>query len=456
MGIYQYKRVLCVFTVLLAFAVSLPAAAGNPDIDRLDNFQRIIEQQQRMIEAQSRTLEALKQQIEELKTATRSNTEAVAKSEQAVKQAVRKVEKAATPPKMVTSGSEKVSLALSGQVNRVSFAADDGTESNIFHSDNENSSTRWRLVGSAKFTDDLAMGMKIEQDIGQTNNSSSVNINTETSVSDVSFDNRHLTAYMDSKKFGRLWLGKGDTSSNNIAQFDLSGTSVIEYSGLEDVGGSLSFRTKGAVTPDGPAVSGGSDAIGSGVYSQFDGLSRRNRIQYDTPTIRGFKAGFTHVQGDAWDASLRYSAMYEDLGLKVSAGLAYWSYGARTEIARGGYGGSFSILHDSGANLTGSSGTFHRKTNSATIDDPVGYFIKPGWKLKFVPWGKTNISFHYGGTNDLQAQDDEFTSWGFAAVQNIDKAGTELFGFFRQYELDRTGSNFESIDLGGAGARIKF
>lgn len=456
MGIYQYKRVLCVFTALLAFAVSLPVAAGSPDVDRLDNFQRIIEQQQRMIESQSRTLEALKQQIEDLRTATRSNTEAVAKSEQAVKQAVRKVEQAATPPKMVTSGSDKVRLALSGQVNRVSFAADDGTESNIFHSDNENSSTRWRLVGSAKLTDDLAMGMKIEQDIGQTNNSASVNIKTDTSVSDVSFDNRHLTVYVDSKKFGRLWLGKGDTSSNNITQLDLSGTSVIEYSGLEDVGGSLIFRTKNVLTPDGPKVSGGSDALDNGVYSQFDGLSRRNRIQYDTPTIRGLKAGFTHLQGNAWDASLRYSARYEDIGLKAVAGLAYWNYGARTNIAEGGFGGSFSLLHDSGANLTGSAGTFTREANRATIDDPVGYFIKPGWKLNLVPWGKTNVSFHYGGTDDLQAQGDEFTSWGLAAVQNIDKAGTELFAFFRQYDLDRTGSNFEEINLGGIGARIKF
>ena len=380
----------------------------------------------------------------------------MAKSEQAVKQVVRKAESAATPPRTVTSGNDKVKLALSGQVNRVSFAADDGTEANTFHSDNENSSTRWRLVGSAKLRDNFAMGMKIEQDIGQTNNSDSVNINQETSAGDVSFDNRHLTVYMDSTTFGRVWLGKGDTSSNGIAEIDLSGTSVIEYSGLQDVGGSLQFRTAGAATPDGPTVSGGSDDLGGGVYSQFDGLSRRNRIQYDTPTIRGFKAGFTHVQGDAWDASLRYSARYEDIGLKVAAGLAYWSYGARTNIARDAFGGSISLLHDSGANLTFSSGTFDRKTNSATIDDPVGYFIKPGWKLDLVPWGKTNVSVHYGTNNDHQAQGDEFTSWGLAAVQNIDNAGTELFAFYRQYDLDRTGSNFEAIDLGGFGARIKF
>ncbi len=362
----------------------------------------------------------------------------------------------AAPAPAVTSGNDKVKLTLSGQVNRVSFFADDGTESNTFHSDNENSSTRWRLVGAARLNEDFTVGTKIEQDIGQTNNSSAVNINQETSAGDLSFDNRHLTIYLDSKQFGRLWLGKGDTSSNNITQVDLSGTSVIEYSGLEDVGGNLSFRTAGAVTPDGPTVSGGSDALGGGVYSQFDGLSRRNRIQYDTPTIMGFKAGLTHVQGDAWDVSLRYAANYEQFGLKVAAGMAYWNYGARTKIAEDAIGGSISALHSSGLNLTISSGTFNRETNSATIDDPVGFFVKPGWQADLTPFGKTAFSVHYGGTDDLQAQGDEFTSWGVAAVQNFDKVATELFVFFREYELERTGANFEEIDLGGVGARVKF
>ena len=43
-----------------------------------------------------------------------------------------------------------------------------------------------------------------------------------------------------------------------------------------------------------------------------------------------------------------------------------------------------------------------------------------------------------------------------AVAQSIDVVGTELFGFFRQYDLDRTGQNFEEINLGGIGARIKF
>ena len=124
-------------------------------------------------------------------------------------------QKGAAAAPAVSSGGDKVKLAVSGQVNRVSFLADDGTESNFFHSDNENSSTRWRLVGTARINEDFTAGTLIEQDIGQTNNSDSVTIDQATSAGDVSFDNRHLTVYLDSKRLGRVWLGKGNTRSSS-------------------------------------------------------------------------------------------------------------------------------------------------------------------------------------------------------------------------------------------------
>ena len=405
-------------------------------------------------------LEALQKRIEQLEA-----------EQKAQKKAIEAVPK----KKIVTSGKEPVKLTLSGQVNRVSFFADDGTASEFFHSDNENSSTRWRLVGSARISDEWTVGTLIEQDIGQTNNSSSVDIQQDTSASDVSFDNRHLTFWLDSKRLGRLWLGKGDTSSNNITQIDLSGTGVIEYTGLEDIGGSLQFRAEDTAfapiidAPDtttnldsNPRVNGGSDATSTGVYSQFDGLSRRNRIQYDTPTVGGFKLGFTHVQGDAWDVSARYTANYKQVGLKVAAGVAYWDYGSRNSFLDAGYGGSVSVLHKSGANLTFSAGTVDREegedsaTGFSDVDDPVGYFIKPGWQFNLTPLGKTNVSFHYGRTDDMQEQGDEFESWGLAVVQNIDIAALELFAFYRRYSLDRDGEDFEDIDLAGFGGRVKF
>lgn len=49
-----------------------------------------------------------------------------------------------------------------------------------------------------------------------------------------------------------------------------------------------------------------------------------------------------------------------------------------------------------------------------------------------------------------------FLCTAMAAVQNVDRIGAEIFAFFRQYDLERTGETFEEINIGGLGARVKF
>ena len=352
----------------------------------------------------------------------------------------------------VTRGKSGVLLTLSGQVNRLTWAADDGTESNWFHADNENSSTRWRLIGKGKIDEEWSVGTLIEQDI-QTNSSSANFIQQKTSsgaADSVSFDNRHMLFYVDNKRLGRFIFGRGNMASNNIVQIDLSGTTVIEYSGLRDIGASLKFRTEGfGPGSDGPTV--------GSVYSQFDGLSRRQRIEYQTPRVAGFAVWIAHGQGDLWDVAIRYWANFKEAGLKVAAGAAFWSFGKASSTFSEGFGGSFSVLHSSGVNVTFATASQNREDVSP-LEDPFSLFIKGGWQLKVVPIGKTNISVHYGRADDLVANDDEFTSWGLAVVQNIDKVATELFIFFRQYDLDRAagGGNFEKLNMGGVGGRVKF
>lgn len=51
---------------------------------------------------------------------------------------------------------------------------------------------------------------------------------------------------------------------------------------------------------------------------------------------------------------------------------------------------------------------------------------------------------------------DEFTSYGAFVVQNIDRAGTELYLGVRNHELDRPAANFDDILAVLAGARVKF
>ena len=356
------------------------------------------------------------------------------------------------PPKMLRSGKKQVTLSLSGQINRVSYIADDGTLNSFFHSDNENSSTRWRLIGKAKIDSEWSAGTKIEQDIGQSNNSSKTSLGEDKeddTVGDTAFDNRHMVVYLDSKKLGRLWLGKTDMSANGIVEIDLSGTAVVQYSGRNDIGGDFKFRTEGVLgAADGPTI----DAVDS----QFDGLSRRNLIRYDSPKFAGLQLRASHGQGDIWDVSGWYTADYKDVGLKVAAGLGYWEFGKNTNSFDSGIGGSISLLHSSGFNLTVAAATQEREAKSSTIDDPVTFYVKPGFQFKATSLGKTAVTVSYGRHDDKDLQDDEYENISVAVVQNIDAAGLELFAFWEINTLDRPGKDFEDINIGGIGARMKF
>ncbi len=365
------------------------------------------------------------------------------------------------PAKMMRSGKKQVTLSMSGQVGRVSYIADDGTLNSFFHSDNENVSTRFRLIGKAKINSEWNAGLKIEADFGQTNNSSKTSLGEDVEDDNAgnSIDHRQLNIFLQSKSAGKLTLGKTDAPSNNIVQIDLSGTGMVQYSGRNDIGGDFRFRTEGTLGPqviggksvgpnpgDGPRIDGTDD--------QMDGLGRENLIRYDTPKFAGFTLGVSHVQGDRWDIAGRYSANYKDAGLKISAGLAYWEFGKQTNAFHSGIGGSISFLHSSGANLTFAAATKNREGSS--IDDPVTFYVKPGFQFKGSSLGKTAVIVSYGRTDDLAAQNDEYENIVVAVVQNIDAAALELFAFWEINMLERDNEDFENINIGGIGARMKF
>ena len=237
-------------------------------------------------------------------------------------------------------------------------------------------------------------------------------------------------------------------ASNNIVQIDLSGTGMVQYSGANDIGGGFKYRTEGVLgAGDGPKV--------NDVYSQFDGLSRQNQIHYDSPKFAGFHVSASHGQGDIWDIAGRYAANYKDAGLKISAGIAYWEKGKNSSSIENGIGGSVSVLHSSGFNLTLAAASEQRE-DSSSIDDPVNFYIKPGFQFKATSLGKTAISFGYGRTDDKKEQNDEAENFHVAVVQNIDAAALELFAFWELNSLDRDGEDFEDINIGGIGARMKF
>jgi uncharacterized coiled-coil protein SlyX len=473
-------------TVLVLSTVPLGAAAQS-DSEGLAELKRIIEQQQKMIEAQSRALKSLTTKVEAL-TAKRQEQQDVAQpvtkiealsaqnqAEQDTPAIPTKIEKlltkskgdevAPSTDKLVASGEDNIALSLSGQVNRGILIYDDGTESDTFHVDNANSSTRFRMIGTGKITSDITLGAQIEVQM-QSNSTTRVSQISGNDIGGLSFTERKLEIYFDSKRLGRVWLGQGDTASNGTSEFDLSGTSVINYSSVADMAGGLFFRDNTPIETTDPQI--------KDVFSNLDGLSRDDRIRYDTPEFAGFTASTSHISGGGWDVALRYAANYESVGIKTAGAIGYADasdiknpdFGVRsaagfltsdgsdsskfdTQLA-----GSVSLLHRSGINGTLATGT--RKLEIAGRDDVTYIYGKIGYVANLIAFGKTAFSIDYIKADDVAATGDEATAYGFFAVQKLPKFGTEIYGGIRNHELDRPGGNFDDVQAVLLGTRVKF
>ena len=420
MNVYLRSVLLALSGILITFNVSM----AQTDAATLAELRQIIAQQQQQLEVQARTLDTLQQQVQALSdnTDTASGEQAPVIKEQA---------------KVTRSGQEKVKLTVSGQVNRGLLLIDDGEKTETFNVDNDNSSTRVRFTGAAKVTDDVSLGTQIEVQF-ESNSTAAVNQDSRRNVGPNSFTERKLELFVDSQRLGRLSLGQGDTASNGTSESDLSGTGVVAYSGVADFAGGILFRDKNA-----NALS--STRIGS-AFSNLDGLSRDDRLRYDSPKFNGLRFSTSYIADDRWDAALRYSGDFG--GLKAAAAIAYADPNGAVDNR---VNGSASLRHGSGVSVTVAAGRDDRADR-----DPEFWYIKLGYLAKLSRWGDTAFAIDYYDGDDIAAKSDESKTYGFFVVQNLKMYGTELYVGLRNYELDRKGADFDDITAVLAGARVKF
>lgn len=341
------------------------------------------------------------------------------------------------------SGATGIKLKVSGQVNRAMLFTDDGNNSDTFFVDNANSSTRFRFTGSGDLDSDTSLGFVIETQI-QSNSSTDVNQNNDTTNDGATFTERKMEVYIDSKTMGRVTLGQGDMASNGTSEVDLSGTSVIGYSSVEDMAGGLFLNDKTSNTLTGTKV--------GNVFNNYDGLSRRDRIRYDTPSFNGFQLSTSAGDNGRYDAAARYKASFGDIAF--DSAVAYSNDNNDNDT----YNGSFSFLHKvSGISLTAAAATVDLD-NSADPRDPLMYYVKLGWQTKdMTAYGATAFAVDFGYNEDTLTADDESKSYGIFVVQNLDRVGTELYAGVRNYEYDAPGATkYDDMLAVMAGARVKF
>jgi predicted porin len=426
-----------IISVVLLLAVQL-FSAGTVASEEKSVDAKTIERLERLIKQQQRQLESLQQQLNELKkTATEAQTEA--KEAKSVAEEVKTTAQAPLEKVVTSGGGERVKLAISGQVNRAVNIVSDGKSTDAYFVDNDNSESRVRFDGTTRATDDLTIGSTIELSIAP-NKASEVDQNDQ-ETNNV-FDERIVEATLDSKRFGKLSLGKGHTASYGSASVDLSGTTVISYATIADTAGGMLFRQ----TSD--------DSLTNvrilDAFNSFDGLSRKNRLRYDTPAFHGFRLAGSLISDDRYDAALRWGGQGYGFKAAGAAGFAYPNQDS-TDFQ---YDGSFSLLHeDSGLNLTLSAGWLERDNQG----DAQNLYGKLGWLTRFFAFGETAFGVDYTQSLNLPTGRDKGYSIGAAAVQQFEEYGTEVFLLYRLHSLDRDAApSVHDIHVGSIGARVKF
>ena len=324
-----------------------------------------------------------------------------------------------------------VSFKISGQVNRAVEYVDNGDDSDLFHVDNDASSTRFRFVGSEEIGHGITAGFVWESQF-ESNSSADIDVGQDSDGSS-SFTERKLEAYF-SGSWGKVSIGQGDGAANNTSEVDLSGTAVINYSDVAVMAGSVNF-----VDSSGAPVA----EIGD-TRNNFDGLSRNDRLRYDSPKLGPVTLSASATNGDAWELAAALSTEMEGFG-KIAAAIGYVDGKDRADYEQ--VGGSISFLHDSGINLTLAYGMRDFDNRSEEAEN---YYIKIGYTR-----GKHAVSVDWGQTDDLAVDGDESSSYGAGYVYNIYK-GIELYAGYRLYDLDRSGVSTEDINVFMAGTRVKF
>ncbi|MDP7215532.1 MAG: hypothetical protein QF583_06395 [Rhodospirillales bacterium] len=391
-------------------------------------------------------------------------------------------------------------LKMSGYVNKVAAFVHDGNSTYTDFADSGLEKSRVRWIGEAKGPD-FTMGGIIELGL-MVNNSRfhsqafGQNGGTDTGT----LEGRRAAVYIKSKRFGTLNLGKYQSASDGSVEADLSGTDISaingEYAGIE--GAPYRFLQEGH---DMGGVGGtdldGDAAIDTGanyderfpaasininnVLEQLDGIlqqgGRPNGIRYTSPSFMGASVRFGAYEGGSTDVAIHYSAnlfantIYD---IDVDARFAAYNTAGTSATSHGGIGGSISVLHSSGVNLTfaGAEQDYTARatqTNSANLlavnqtntphsaDDPTNMYVKAGYKLNYFNIGNTNFSGSWAQTEDIGGTDQTVEVFGLNIVQEFDAYGTEIYGGYANFDLEvGTDIEYEDIDAGWVGMRVKF
>ncbi|MCO5064988.1 MAG: porin [Rhizobiaceae bacterium] len=335
-------------------------------------------------------------------------------------------------------------VRFSGQINMGVLHYDDGRDGFTNFVDNDNSSSRARFQ-IFNTTGDWKFESTLEAEYQPLASNTVSQFNDEPDWDFPSTNLRKAEIAFANERFGKLWLGQGSMASDGSAEVDNSGTNIIAYSSVSDTAGGYFFRLNG---------NGLSDVTVGSSFSNFDGLGRKLRVRYDTPTFHGF--GLRASYGE--DALGGKSDPLYDIAAVYSGGSDVFDVD-----------GAIAYAHNDGSDvdtLSGSISALHKPTGISLtlaaareftdgVEGSYGY-AKLGYQHDFFDIGATAFSVDYYFGKDIAADGSDSDSIGLAAVQNIDDYNLQLWALWRNYSYDDDGGEYDDGQAFFGGALFKF
>lgn len=358
-------------------------------------------------------------------------------------------------------------LRFYGQINKGFLAYDDGQADETYDFiDNNTSNTRFGLTYKSTFAESWGYLGTIEIQYAPYS-TSNINILTQTpppGAYDLSNANiRKIDNQFTNERLGVFYIGQGNMASQDTAEVDLSGTTVITKSAVQESAAAQLFRqSDGTLTK----------VQVRNAFTNYNGLGRKVRLRYDTPAFNGFSLRTSSgrdllyqndnqaMESAVQDQNLSDLALAHEGksgALNYAAQLAWSykeSYAVNGKTTNGVHilDGSASVLHNpTGLNLTLAAG----QQDNGTVTGSYG-FVKAGWQAELVAWGKTAFAIdYYGGTN-INGFGSNSTSTAVSVVQNITNWNTELWATYRVYAYEDTKAEYDDGRALFLGARFKF
>ena len=379
-------------------------------------------------------------------------------------------------------GNRKVSLMVSGQINKAITAWDDGFERKAYVVDNDFAQSRIRFQGKAEVAKGWEMGYWLELGFDSASSDSVSQTDPDatalgaTAGQGSGIELRPARWYIKSEQYGQLWVGRGSTSQDNLYKWANLGRAYSDAE-LHYNGRFILRRADGAMGMSGTSATAVT-RIWDDVANNLD-LSRTTNVRYDTPTIAGFMLSGSYNPGIS-DAALRYTEKFGTY--TVNWGIGYLSdsdtsgFDRRTGLpivpsARGNetkdiVGSAGFLEKDSGLYVYGAFGW--RKfddqgfTNELGPQDDIAnyWYLQTGISREFFSFGSTNLHVDYGEYDDWLRGSSIFfgpdryfvlgsnvTRWGFGVTQAIQSAEMDIYAVFNHYSLD-----LDTAQIGSSGA----